>query len=82
MLAFQSPFNRTPRHLEQPCYVSAVFSLVEQLAGMGYLLRRELGLTAHLHAPRHGRRPARLGTLVYQRPFKLGFQALLPENFR
>ena len=37
---------------------------------MSDLLRRQERLTAHLHAPRFGRCPARLGAFLNKRPFE------------
>ena len=51
-------------------YGVVAFALFDQFAGMGDLLRRQLGLAAHLHATGDRRQAARRGAFLNQRPFQ------------
>lgn len=47
-----------------------MFALLDEFAGMSNLLRRQLGLAAHLHPTGDRRRAARLGTFLNERAFQ------------
>ncbi len=60
----QRPVNRPPRDAERLRYRVMVFPLPYQLSCMGNLLRRQLGLAAHLYPTGDRRRAACLGTFL------------------
>ncbi len=74
-VALQRPVKRPPRDVERLGYRVVGFPLLDQLPGMGGLLRGELGLAAHLHATSDRRRAARPGAFLNQRAFEFGEDA-------